>query len=272
LTLKIGFLLTICTILLSKMQGQGMVSADPDTASIPCPNCPGASWSLTMNPMPITQYPFSLPCIVLTPDSFTQTLFLYDYDLAIPPNALVTGCELVLIRTSGGGSFIEDSLLFLTHLGQTVGNNKAIPGNWSQATDTITYGGPQDTWGYNLTAAMVNNREIGVAISVKAINYTLTLQQARMRIYYQMPMALDQSQSADLSLFPNPASSILYVAFDTKKTEEHYIIITQEGKKVEEGTLSSEKPILYISHFPDGAYFLVTDNQPPRKFKVQKQP
>lgn len=245
---------------------QGFVSADPDTASVPCSNCPGASWNITSNPSPITQYPFSISSIILAPDSFSQTLHLYDYDLVIPASAQVTGCELILIRTAGGGSFICDSTLHLTHLGQTVGNNKRNPIPWTQPSDTLTYGGPTDTWGFNLTAAMVNNREIGIAFSFRATNYTLTIQQARLRVYYQMPMSTELQENERMYLLPNPAQTSIQCKSESNTSHLPFVISDAKGKILRQGFTSSPSTPIYIGDLPNGVYYFTPGINAPIPF------
>ncbi len=167
---------------------QGFVTADPDSVYVPCPSCSGAQWSNGNPPSAITGYPFSIATIIGAPDLLTKEIQFRDYDMGIPANAIVTGCEVIITHNFGGGTAIMDSIVKLTINGIPMGSNKAFFSNWIPFTDTVTYGSSTDTWGLNLTPSMVNNNQLG--ISFKAFGpsiVTAMLTNVQLRIYYDIP-------------------------------------------------------------------------------------
>jgi hypothetical protein len=105
--------------------------------------------------------------------STTIRLRLTNFGISIPASSLITGIEVTIEKNYTGGlssTEIRDFQIYLIKNGvtQTTTTNKAQFAKWPENPDAIsTYGGTEDLWGNNLTAADVNSPNFGVAIAAR---------------------------------------------------------------------------------------------------------
>lgn len=121
---------------------------------------------------------------------YSQYLKVTGMNGAIPDNAIINGVELTFNRTQELSVPAYDSRDLEVRMvvsGSVAGDNKAKAGDWPFSPTPSTYGGPTDTWGNALTAAIVNASDWGFAIanrvtlwqgsgaSIRAGNFSVTV-------------------------------------------------------------------------------------------------
>lgn len=252
-------ILSLLFLLLGNLSiyAQGFVSAEPDSAKIPCPACPGADWSSGNPPAALTNYPFSIASSIGGGNTFTKEIQFYDYDLFIPATSTVSGVEVDVIRMAGGGTMLRDSVVKLMVQGQPMGQNGALQGNWLFQTDTVTYGAPYDTWGMNLTPAMVNGNQMGISFTLASNNATLVYYQVRMRVYYDLPMGVSGVQESNtIHIYPNPSENTLNLDLPNTFEAGQYTLLNVRGQQVEWVHLKPGSNSVNVGHLKSGTYYL----------------
>jgi hypothetical protein len=236
---------------------QGFVSAEPDSVKVPCPACPGSDWSSGQPPAALLNYPFNVASSIGGGNTFSKELQFYDYDLFIPATSTVSGVEVDVIRMANGGSTLRDSVVKLMVQGQPMGQNGALQGNWLFQTDTVTYGAPYNTWGINLTPAMVNGNQLGISFTLASTNATLVYYQVRMRVYYDLPMGVSGvEESSAMLIYPNPSENKINLDLPHHFTAGQYEIIDARGLRVGFIPLLPGKNSLNVSDLNAGMYLL----------------
>lgn len=251
--------LFLWSLLLIVVRGsaQGFVSAEPDSVKVPCPACPGADWSYGNPPTALTNYPFSVACPIVGGNTFSKEIQFYDYDLFIPATSTVSGVEVDVIRMAGGGTILRDSVVKLMVQGQPMGQNGALQGNWLFQTDTVTYGSPYDTWGINLTPAMVNGNQMGISFTLASPNVTLAYYQVRMRVYYDLPMGVSGVQESNsILIYPNPSENTINLDLPYNFEAGQYDIFNVNGQQVERMDLKPGSNSKNVGHLKSGTYYL----------------
>lgn len=257
--MKRSLLFLIClSSLCYKTKAQGFVSANPDSVAVACPSCPGADWSLGNPPAAISNYPFSIASVISGGNTFSKEIQFYDYDLAIPLNSTVSGVEIDVIRMAGGGTILRDSIVKLMIQGQPMGTNAALQGNWSFTTDTVTYGGPFDTWGINLSPANINGNQMGISFVLASTNATVAYYKVLMRVYYNFSMGgSDVHERSAIFIYPNPAQKNIHVDLPTDFKPGSYEIFDASGRIVDVISLASGKNSIDVQHLSAGTYHLM---------------
>lgn len=118
---------------------------------------------------------------ILNSSTLPATLSVTGFNFTIPANATVLGLMMEFSRFS---SFVPrkpgdwpspeahypfDETVYLTYNGEEFGENKERPSesfNWVFEPEVVPYGGESDTWGLDLTPALVNDPSFGVNIDL----------------------------------------------------------------------------------------------------------
>lgn len=240
-------------------KSQGFVTANTDTLFVPCPSCSGEAWSYgNTGPYAVTNYPFSVSVVLGVADNFSDEIQFRDFDLSIPPNSVVTGCEVLISQFWGGGTSVADSVVQLTYNGLPTGQNKALFSSWNPIADTVIYGSMTDTWGLNITAADVNNHHLGISYRIKSTGIvTASITDVRMRISYTMPTGLSVFTEKSIPyVFPNPVNNYLKLINIKNLVGSSYIIRDLQGKIILNGKINCEDDIIPCENLVIGTYFL----------------
>lgn len=105
------------------------------------------------------------------------------YSLSIPGNANINGITVTMKRN---GSSARDTVAQLFTGTGNKGFNHPRPQSYVAATETVTFGAPDDLWGYNWTPAEINAASFGFAYQV-ANNLggsTATVDSIKITVYY----------------------------------------------------------------------------------------
>ncbi len=123
---------------------------------------PGSSWSSEH----MARVEAGYATTSQSPGSESEWLVLRDWKLGLPEAAKVLGVRVHVTRetTCDNQRTMHDSAVQLVLGGEVVGANRAASGPWSQSKETVTYGGPSDSWEVALTGAEVNGADFGVAV------------------------------------------------------------------------------------------------------------
>lgn len=127
--------------------------------------------------------------ITVVASDYNDLLFVDDFRLEVPEDAEIQGVTLEVRRA--GSNRVADEAVHL-HLGQQLGEkNRSLGPVWTDELRWIEYGGSEDLWGLELTAADVANEEFGAAVSVRytgaAGNTRAYVDQVRMTVHYHIP-------------------------------------------------------------------------------------
>jgi hypothetical protein len=134
--------------------------------------------------------------VVNTSDLWAQT-FLF----SVPSTAIICGVEVRIERRQvgaiAGSSSVIDKSVRLIHNMTVTGSEHATTLPWSSTDQEDIYGGTGDLWGLNLTPAIVNAPDFGVAISAKLQNtgapVTMLAQvdKVSIMVYYTQPLPVE---------------------------------------------------------------------------------
>ncbi len=72
---------------------------------------------------------------------------------------------------------------------------------------------------------------------------------------YVCNLAVDNAEVNQIAVYPNPASEVLNVTFNTNK-EENAIVYNMEGRVVLEAKIGNGKSTINVSKLPKGSYIL----------------
>lgn len=100
--------------------------------------------------------------------SISNYLYARDYGFNIPGNAIITGIQVIVNRSSSHSNSIQDNVVKLIVNGNIAGINKARIGSWPTSMTSVTYGSSSDMWSLTsatLTPAVVNASNFGVALA-----------------------------------------------------------------------------------------------------------
>lgn len=118
-------------------------------------------------------------------------LWATEYGFDIPSDATITGIEVVINRQSSGNNpSIADNVVSLVSTVGLIGENRAYTTTWPTSMMTATYGSPTDLWGLtNLTPAVINSIDFGVALSAQRLNNgnsdrTASVDYIQITVYY----------------------------------------------------------------------------------------
>ena len=138
----------------------------------------------------------------LTSAGYTNYLFFYDFNLAIPSAAIIDGIQVTAPKLVMGGTAVDQSVRLVVG-GFVVGTDHASATPWSTtAFVTSVYGGPTDNWTASLTGAQASTQGalgFGVAIAANVTsttNYNLV----------QSGTANSVASTSTVYTFPNPVT------------------------------------------------------------------
>ena len=113
-------------------------------------------------------------------------LKMQDFDFStLPDTSKVTGIELVVHCK---GLHVADDQVYLIYEGITKGSNKAGCTEWNNNENIHTLGSPSDTWGWNLTPALVKSEWFGAKFSVQSFDSeggTASVDYITLTVYYE---------------------------------------------------------------------------------------
>jgi hypothetical protein len=119
--------------------------------------------------------PGTIETQTVTSIGHTNYLFLHDFNLAVPSNAVIDGIQVTIPKKIIGGVAVDQSVRLVVG-GVVVGDDLASPTPWSTTTFATTiYGGPTTTWTAGLTPATANvdgTSGFGVAIAANVTSTT----------------------------------------------------------------------------------------------------
>jgi len=149
----------------------------------------------------------------------TNYLLVHNFGFRIPNNATIIGVEVKIEKKQSGlqTGTIEDLVVSLTDSANgnpsTGGQNKALSGAWPTTDQVFSYGGQNDTWGLNLTPAIINSSAFGVTIRAQNTHATdqntAFIDQVTMRVYYREPETeFHPMRVQNLSLFIGDGSVV----------------------------------------------------------------
>lgn len=159
------------------------IAVNSSPATVNGPNANASTTNGTVPPWPsnpaavVTTWVIGPPDTATIPASSSQTistpLIATNFGFGLPGSAIVTGIQLDITgsQDNPGPSTAQSAIVpQLTQDGSTAIGSGPSPGFLSLPATTggITFGGPTETWGVNLTGADVNSATFGVGITAAA--------------------------------------------------------------------------------------------------------
>lgn len=110
----------------------------------------------------------------------------------IPADSIIHGITVEIDRRAFAGTAADFRVQLLDAAGALVGTNKASASAWPATLAIATYGGAADTWAASPTAAMLNDIDFGVVLSVSATaaNTDIGVDFIRVTITYTPPVEI----------------------------------------------------------------------------------
>lgn len=103
---------------------------------------------------------------LLSDQRSSGSLVLSGFAGVVPDGAAISGVTLAVKRSATAADQLQDTAVFLTKGGETVGTNRASPNFWPIAPGAVSYGGPSDRWSAPLNAEDVNSGALGAELTV----------------------------------------------------------------------------------------------------------
>lgn len=103
--------------------------------------------------------------LVLVNNPYHDRLIADDFSFSIPKDAEITGISVEVRRAADSTDSAVDHTVRLVKAGVVGAVDRSRPEKWGVAFESVTYGGPHDTWGETWTPADVNAPDFGVAFS-----------------------------------------------------------------------------------------------------------
>lgn len=94
-------------------------------------------------------------------------LFITNFGFTLPVGSFVNGVTAAITRSSSVETAIADTDIQLVVSGSRAGDNLASGPLWPTGSTVKTYGGSTNLWGNDLTRAIVNASDFGIAIAVQ---------------------------------------------------------------------------------------------------------
>ena len=266
----------ISVSIISNAQTQGPNSPAAATESANgCLACPGSDWVNYTN-AEANDNTNTTSGLLAHPNSgpggafFSRYLYVSNFGFTIPATATITGILTEVKRNYSGGSVgglgVKDSVVqLMDSLGVRIGTNKASNTPWTGISTYATYGNSSDLWGATLTPAAINYSGFGVAVMAKNMSasiYTADIDHIRVTVYYSNPVGTKEimSQSSDVSVYPNPATSEIFIKNNTE-TIQSITIFDAQGKQVMKQEIKNNETKLNIGNLESGIYFIETKTE-----------
>lgn len=100
----------------------------------------------------------------------SRTLYASGFGLTVPVGAVVTGVEVIVTRRMSALTStvnLTDRDVVLISKGNAASLDRARSDNWESTDTTVTYGGPEDTWGTSWSASEIGDATFGVGFSAQ---------------------------------------------------------------------------------------------------------
>lgn len=97
----------------------------------------------------------------------SQQLVFQNFNLSIPPQATVTGIEVVVIRKATLREGVRDKRIQLLRKEVPTGQNLHFAEPWDNQWTAAFYGGDQNLWGSKWTPADLNDPGFGIVVEVQ---------------------------------------------------------------------------------------------------------
>jgi len=104
--------------------------------------------------------------ITLVDNPYRDPVIATDFQFEVPDNAHVEGIAIAVIR-SALDPYAADDEVRLVQGGSTVGADRADTAPWSTDFESVTYGGPTDTWAETWAPRDVKDPGFGVSLTPK---------------------------------------------------------------------------------------------------------
>ena len=79
--------------------------------------------------------------------------------------------------------------------------------------------------------------------------------------------SVNEIPEVSFELFPNPATEIISVSFDSEPVTKEYSILDQQGRLIMKGNIALSGSELNVNQFTKGLYFFQIDNSTKRFIK-----
>jgi hypothetical protein len=110
--------------------------------------------------------------------------------LSVPTNATILGVEVQVEKYALGPGVTKDYSVKLFSAGAAIGNNKAdLSTQWSTSRTSVVYGSSTDTWGADLTPAIVNSSTFGAALACQHMDgnpNSFSMDYMSIKVYYKV--------------------------------------------------------------------------------------
>lgn len=129
----------------------------------------------------------------LCSDQPSDTLKFRDFGFNIPSNATILGVQINMGKSASSPNEVLDFNVSLINNG-TISNNKADTSYWNTISTYTLYGSDLDTWGANLTPAIINNPNFGFSLQTQASTSTCLnawIDYATLLVNYSVPFNCD---------------------------------------------------------------------------------
>lgn len=138
-------------------------------------------------------------------DSVSKYLWVSDFHFALPPEAVIQGIAVSVVRRAGTGGFVHDTDVRLTAGSIATAANEADTATlWGETFAAASYGGVHDTWGTTWTPAAINDDTFGVLIAAQnadhASAHAARIDTVTLTVTYSEPPPLPTIGAYDVSL------------------------------------------------------------------------
>lgn len=103
---------------------------------------------------------------LLSDQRASGSLVLNSFGGVVPEGAAISGFTLAVKRSATAAEQLRDIAVYLRAGAEIIGENRASPDLWPVASETVSYGGPNDRWRSSLTASDVNSGALGAELTV----------------------------------------------------------------------------------------------------------
>jgi hypothetical protein len=133
----------------------------------------------------------------------TNFLYVSNFNFDLPEFAVPTGCSARIKKSSSTGEVFDENIkLILNDSVLQVSDNKASPDLWPRVSASVTYGGSNDTWGFDLTRGNLVNPNFGIIVSIlgePALNSTAAIDYIELSIFYYQVVEATGSGGSKIS-------------------------------------------------------------------------
>lgn len=147
-------------------------------------------------------------------ETITQYLLATNFGFSLPLDAIINGIMITINRSAtsnNAANYVIDNEIRLVSDGLLIGTNNSSLSRWKTAAATLAlYGGAQDNWSADLTAAEINNNNFGVAlaalISVATSTVTARVDYVEATVNYSQPSTLEIIPTSPSASYGSPTT------------------------------------------------------------------